>query len=607
MSERPSTNIWNRRWRGPRGVLAWVGLLVAAIAVILFCIGLVTANNTNIGELAFFSVVAAVAFTLLVSVAVLFVRWLCCWRNLRRGLFALACLVTLIALFYAEENWRGKHDWEKQRRVWEAQGEKFTIAALVPPPVPDDKNLAMAPLLKPILDYTQAPGGSIVWGDTNGQARARSISANLEPRRGTNNLLVLGSLEKGTFADLAACAAFYRDNTNYPQAPASATAAETILVALDKFRPELDQLREAAAARSFCRFPIHYDYQPCWAILLPHLATMKTLTQLVHVRALAELEAGHSAEAYDDLLLGLRFSQSIHDEPILIDHLVRIAALAIDLQTIREGLLRHAWTDPQLAQIETNLTAVNLLAEHKMAIYGELAFQVEGLDYFRRQGWRSNPIDLMDTSGNPSSKIPPQLYPGGWYYQNTLTISRMLNEYALPAVDERARRVFPEMTERGTSAISAMPTNGFTIFAKALLPALAKPVERSARIQTYVDCACVACALERYRLAKGNLPETLGLLSPQFIQHIPNDVIDGKPLRYHRDPNGGYVVYSIGWNQADDGGQVFWDKAQSADAERLRNKEPRLDFTKGDWVWLMPAEKDQKTAAVAHASTPANN
>ena len=606
MSEEPSTNIWNQPWRTPRGVLAWIGLLAAAIFVILFCIGLLTANNTNIGELAFFSVVAALAFTLLLTLAVLFVRWLCCWRNLRRVLFALACLATLIALFYAEENWRGKHDWDKQRLLWEAQGEKLTIAALVPPLVPDDKNLAMAPLLKPILDYTQAPGGSVFWGDTNGQARARNISANLEPRRGTNNLLVLGSLEKGTFADLAACAAFYRGNTNYPQAPASAAPAETILFALDKFRLELDQLREAAAVRPLCRFPIHYDYQPCWAILLPHLATMKTLTQLVHVRALAELEAGRPAEAFEDLSLGLRFSQCVKDEPILIDHLVRIAALAIDLQTIREGLLRHAWTDPQLAQIETNLAALNLLAEHKGAIYGELAFQVEGLDYLRRQGWRSSPMDYMDTSGNSSSTMPTTLFPSGWYYQNALTVGRTLNEYSLAAVDERARRVFPEIIERGTLALSAMHANPYTFFARLLLPALAKPVERSARIQTYVDCARVACALERYRLAKGSLPETLGSLAPQFLEQIPNDVIDAKPLRYHRDPNGGYVVYSIGWNQTDDGGQLFWDKGQSRDAERLRYKEPRLDFTKGDWVWLMPAEKDHKTVAVADASTRAN-
>ncbi len=54
-----------------------------------------------------------------------FVRWVCCWRNFKRFLFGLACFATLIALFYAEENWRGKHDWEKYKREWEAKGEKF--------------------------------------------------------------------------------------------------------------------------------------------------------------------------------------------------------------------------------------------------------------------------------------------------------------------------------------------------------------------------------------------------------------------------------------------------------------------------------------------------
>jgi hypothetical protein len=77
----------------------------------------------------------------------LFCRWFCadsliffvllwplralafCWRNFKRFLFGLACFATLIALFYAEEDWRGKHDWEKFKREWEAKGEHFDFAS----------------------------------------------------------------------------------------------------------------------------------------------------------------------------------------------------------------------------------------------------------------------------------------------------------------------------------------------------------------------------------------------------------------------------------------------------------------------------------------------
>jgi len=112
-----------------------------------------------------------------------------------------------------------------------------------------------------------------------------------------------------------------------------------------------------------------------------------------------------------------------------------------------------------------------------------------------------------------------------------------------------------------------------------LLPALQKALQKSARMQTYVDDARIACALERYRLAEGKLPESLDALAPRFINQIPTDVIDGKPLRWRRDGNGGYVLYSVGWNRTDDGGELAWVK---------QKKGSEVDSAKGDWAWLMP-------------------
>ena len=233
----------------------------------------------------FASLVAAIG-SVFVLLALAFLRWLCCWRNFRRFLFGVACVGTLIALAYAEENVRGKRTWEKHRREWEAKGEKFTLAALAPPPVPDEKNFARAPLFKPTYDFSRGPEG-VVWRDTNGLAHLDTVRADLPPRRDANDKLALGSLEKGTFADLEACRAFYRGNTNYTQPARPGTAAEDILVALGKFDGEINELREAGATRSSSRFPIEYEYEPQWAILLPHLARLKGLCTLTHLRALA--------------------------------------------------------------------------------------------------------------------------------------------------------------------------------------------------------------------------------------------------------------------------------------------------------------------------------
>ena len=66
-------------------------------------------------------------------------------RMIPRYLFCLACLATLIGLFYAEEDWRGKRAWEKVRRELEVKGAVLDWNAYIPAPVPDEQNIFKAP------------------------------------------------------------------------------------------------------------------------------------------------------------------------------------------------------------------------------------------------------------------------------------------------------------------------------------------------------------------------------------------------------------------------------------------------------------------------------
>jgi hypothetical protein len=110
-----------------------------------------------------------------------------------------------------------------------------------------------------------------------------------------------------------------------------------------------------------------------------------------------------------------------------------------------------------------------------------------------------------------------------------------------------------------------------------LLPSLAMSAKRFAYGQTAADLARIACALERYRLANGQFPETLEALAPKFVEKLPHDLITGQPLKYRRTDDGKFVLYAVGWNEADDGGKVELTKSGNA------------DITKGDWVWHYPA------------------
>ena len=99
-----------------------------------------------------------------------------------------------------------------------------------------------------------------------------------------------------------------------------------------------------------------------------------------------------------------------------------------------------------------------------------------------------------------------------------------------------------------------------------------------------MNLARTACALERYRLAHGKYPQTLDALAPQFIAKVPHDPIGGQPLHYRPTDDGQFILYSVGWNEKDDGGTVSLTKGVSGDAD----KPGSVDLDNGDWVWRYP-------------------
>jgi len=510
------------------------------------------------------------------------------WRTLRRSLIGLAILVTVVGLLLTFENVRGKRMWNEHKRQLQAQGEKFSIGELAPPPLPDDQNFALTPLLKPALDFTRETGHA-VWRDSNALNRLNLLRPDQFSDSAETNRLSLGNLDEGTLADLEACARFYRGNSNYPQATSAVSAAQQILIALGKVDPEIAELEKAAAARPLSRFPIDYNYEPPFAILLPHLQAMRGLCTLLQMRSAAALEAGLTNRAFSELKLGMRLSDSISQEPIVIDHLVRVAMVGINLQTLREGLARRAWSDAHLAALEKELGAIDLLAEYKGAIRGERAFGVGTLDYLRRQRFQ---LRLSDITGDSTDDMRTMsLMPAGWVYQNMLTISRMHQDFSLAAVDEKAHRVLVNRVaalDQETHQLGQSRLRPYSFIAALLFPSLSKATIKTAKMQTLVDVAQIACALERYRLANGNYPEALEVLEPKFIAKLPHDVINGQPLKYRRtDPpspgsgatGGSFILYSVGWNESDDGGSVVFSK----DGKNINWKE-------GDWVWAGPTK-----------------
>lgn len=504
-----------------------------------------------------------------------FARWLFSWRILRRLLLAAASVFTLIAFFYVEENWRGKHAWKKFQSEWEAKGERFDLASFIPKPVPPEQNF-YATRFWLALDYELDPQKhEVKWKDTNGWNRTQQTDIYGPTPRGTQRPS-LGSMSTGEFTDLREWQRFYRSHTNFPSTPQPQEAAKDVLFALGKYDSLLAELREASR-RPYAHFPLHY--QENFDALLPHLSALKSVSLLLRLRAAALLEANQSAEALNDIKLSLRLASAIQSEPLVISHLVQIAIDTITLNTVWEGLANHRWNEVQLADLQKTLASIDLLADYLHAMRGERAFSNDLMDKLR-QGRYPVVSAGPEDSGSGDITRATAWAPSGFVYQNQLCINRLHQQRTLQLVDASKHRAYPGRSRELDRPPELSKVTPYNILARMLFPAFAKTAQKTSHAQAIVDFATAACALERFRLASGQFPDTLDALVPKFLPSAPVDAINGEPLKYRRTPDGQFILYSVGWNEKDDGGETAMTQGKS----------PGPDFARGDWVWRYPAK-----------------
>ncbi len=500
------------------------------------------------------------------------------WRISRWILITLAGLATLIALFYAEEDWRSKRAWENYKHAAVARGERFDVASVVPSVVPDDQNFFCEPIVAETLKSAQNQDA-----DSSAQPAGRLF---FDIYRGDSDKWPNdgGNWQQGKLTDLKQWQSYFHGfaetpegKTNgFPVASQPQTPAKDVLLALSVFDPATEELREASQ-RPYARLPLNYDngFEDAWK-LLPYLASMKRSAQYLQLRIVAELDAGQSEKALDDLKLLLAVNGSIRGQPFLISHLVRIAIMAITLQPIYEGLVQHCWNDAQLKELEQVLAKEDFLTDFKSAMQGEKIFAIQT---FERQRITRESEMMEEVDGtNKTVTISYRFMPSAFFYQNELNFARIHEQYILPLVDQTNRIVAPAALRETQAAVQAQMKHysPYKIQALMIFPAISGSVMKFARIQMQVDLVRVACALERYRLAHDQYPETLETLAPQFIAKLPHDIINGQPLHYRRTEDGQFVLYSVGWDETDDGGKIFLTKHGS------------VDQRKGDWIWQYP-------------------
>jgi hypothetical protein len=509
------------------------------------------------------------------------------WRTARRVLIGLGVLITLIAVVYTIENIRGKRAWNRFEAELKAAGESLDPEDLKPTPVPDEQNMAMTPLLKPLLDYklvTDDQGDRQIWANEAAKLHLENDFKLpvVEARRFSDR-------HRGLLTELAKWQTAIRTDTNnvIPAERLSATiatpnpdpssnstisydtnfAAPEILLSLEKYSAELAELHRAANLRH-AQFPVHLHEG--FSALLPHIQVLRSFSAIAELKAIAHLAEKDPDAALTELSLINRFADSIRPERLLISGLVQIAIREQVQRLTWEGIGRKVWRDEHLQEIETLLRKVDLAADYHFAVRGERTLSINALWSHR------NRLNGLSASSEGAIGSLMAWAPTGFYYQNLVSMGRMYQEFALVCVDSEKGRFHLAKAESGQRALMARAGrfSPYNILARMVFPAWGRAVERFAEAQVNTDFARIACALERHRHRHGKLPASLNELSPTFLPEVPKDPTNGEAYHYEVDEQN-FTLYSPGANYGDDGGTRVWKN----------DEDRRPDPQQGDWVW----------------------
>jgi hypothetical protein len=449
-----------------------------------------------------------------------------------RTLVTAAIIVVIGACFYAEENARGLRAWRDCEREITARGESLNWDDFVPAPVPDDQNFYQAPMMAEW--FVRATNGSVSSAFNKSLANAENSNNDITELSASNYL--------------AWCSAF---------------------------DGEFNQIRDALkrpAAR------INGDYQRPFQQPIQNFISYRVVSQVLAHRAKCHLLLNQPDQALDDLMLLHRFNRTLvlSGKPgTLVTAMIHVAVTGLYVDAIACGVESHSWREPELAALQKQLDEIDLLPDVGGALRAERAGVCHLLDI-------SSANEFMRATAGSSKQVSDLgwwFVPGGWIYQNK-TVIATLEGKVLDSVDFTNNTVSPyKVVAAGHAAEDQLTRRTPWNFIAAMsVPNFTKATETMARNQMWVDQARIACALERHRLANGKYPDTLAVLVPGLVAKIPHDIINGKPMSYARIDEQDFHLYSVGWNEVDDGGIT----AHTSDGKEDR------DF--GDWVWHYPTQ-----------------
>jgi hypothetical protein len=322
--------------------------------------------------------------------------------------------------------------------------------------------------------------------------------------------------------------------------------------------------------------------------------------------AICDLQRADATDAITNICALLALVNGESRQRTLIDQLVRMDIASLAAQDTWELLQSTNASDAELARLQKNWEQPEYPRPMENAFLMERALEESAIKKYRASpgvffsqanddsgpGFSGNIRgDLDELSQRTKNYYADTMWRVSWTYADELQMlkddQRVLE--TIRTIETNGASFNPAYTNTMNALEGIQTTNTLSdwfdlqwAFSQGS-EGLGDSLERAMAAAAAKNIVITATALKRYQLHHGNYPPDLPSLVPEYLTAVPLDPVDGNPLRYRANADGTFLLYSIGPNGRDDGGNPELEKGVTSFL--LSWQQPHAL----DWVWPQPA------------------
>jgi hypothetical protein len=277
---------------------------------------------------------------------------------------------------------------------------------------------------------------------------------------------------------------------------------------------------------------------------------------LMQAAAAAKSSKGNAEGAVEELVTLIDFGQILERGGALIQRLLAQWVLTSASRSLRLVVLGVDLSEKTLLRLENELRRIHqnqepwpeVFRQESLAV-GEISRLLLGLEESSQLAWPFDEVHgIAQETWSTDEEIKRNL---AAFYQHLVKAAQEPRNFQ--RIDALEARV---MRKRSRWKILLTSDPAGLLVARLSFPGLATNVNYL-RAQTTLAATRAVVAIRAFETVNRRLARTLQELTPQYLDEVPQDPFDGKPLRYMLHSDGSWIVYSVGPNQLDEGGIEF--------------------------------------------------